>query len=867
MLGSDRNGVRLATAFAAAGMLAALAAPGCTGSPGNARRGAGLRTDQAALAALVDPGKPATAAAEGFVGSARCIGCHGGTYESYQRTAHARGLRTAGRPGVTGKPVAAEDDFRDGLDLATLPAFAALGAGAPRLSFQKGAERPWRVSIGGVVYEIEQVYGGARREDYLATLGRSLYRLPLEYDVAAKAWVPVETDTWYLANAPRFASAAAAAAGVDRAAAAERRCVGCHASGFTASYDSGTGEWLAGYTELGTGCESCHGPGLEHVLSEGNPAFIVNPRSFVDGSESGSRRADDACSRCHTRGTGDTLPGSPQPLLYAWSNASGAFVPGDEARFWVTPSADPADYWGRKDNYLGITPTPGDPSDDSFVAARAGWNQGTEHALGAHAPRDLVGTDSHATGRCFDCHAVHGSGEPSMLREESPLVPDAKVSAKDGSLCLSCHAGMAGDPFEGLTKQDVLDYTRGREFNVRGFVTVHMADAGMLVDGEDFQPRRTGVGRCTTCHMPSTNTDPRGEATDRAGFTAGAAGGGSHEQYLVWPSASERHGMTNSCSSCHPTRAGDEAQEAIEEWATGDPDGDGRFHGYSPRNDFLGELNASSGEGLRCARCHTTDGFRESVVVGLENPGVDEAGLAAIVRKAVARDAGVTCAACHGRQGDGTLAAGDNPLRLPKATLCSSCHFGAGIDFDDYRLRGQAVHFPQKDLMDGTAGSEPPGSGPYLNASHMFFADACVKCHFDTGTPGVEPRHDFQPAAATCAACHPGATSFDIAGLGDYDGDGTIEGLQSETAGMLVVLKAAILSSDALVAFDGEGFRRSGQPGVPGATLALQRAAYNWETVNRDGSRGVHNIPRAIKLLQQSYKELKGVNVPGATMW
>lgn len=89
---------RLAVAFAAAGAVAALAGAGCSGSSGNAQRGASLTGGIKDLQATVDPGKPAAPAADGYVGSLRCIGCHGGTYASYEKTAHARGLRTAGRP-------------------------------------------------------------------------------------------------------------------------------------------------------------------------------------------------------------------------------------------------------------------------------------------------------------------------------------------------------------------------------------------------------------------------------------------------------------------------------------------------------------------------------------------------------------------------------------------------------------------------------------------------------------------------------------------------------------------------------------------------------------------------------------------------
>lgn len=844
----------------------AVAAAGCTGADRDQNRGAPLTAPVTALVKTVDPGAPTLPAGDGFVGSEHCIGCHAGVYASYQKTSHSLGLRTAGRPGVSGRAFAADtdgdgtDDFREGLDLATVPAFAAYGAAAPKLVYDRGDPSTWRVFIGTVSYEVVQVYGGSRREDYLLKVGGSLYPAPMEWDAAAKAWLPLETSTWYAGTTPLFASANAAAAGIDRELSAERRCIGCHTAGFTTGFDTVAGEWRGGYTELGVGCESCHGPGREHVVSGGDKAKILNPRGFLDDTASGAKRADDTCARCHTRGTGGTAPGAPSPLLTPWSTVlARPFVPGDDAGVFIAATTDPADYRGYKDNYLvQSSPTPADPSDDSFIAARSGYMQGVEHALGAHAPADTV-PGSNPAARCFDCHSPHGSANPSLLAETSPLAPGAKTSDADGSLCLACHAGSA--PFADIDAAAVAAFTKGQPSGVKTSVIAHMKDIGMPVDPDAFQPRKTGVGRCSTCHMPSTAEERRGATTDADGNPAGGPGGGTHTVIPIWPSASERAPMTNACAACHPTGGADTVDEVIAQWAAGDPDGDGRLHGYTPRGEHLGNLN-----GFRCAQCHTTAGFRGITVEGdVSGLSTDDPALAAIVNRSARFDEGITCAACHGKNGGGTFNAGTNPLRLQKPLLCTSCHFSAAIDFTAY-TNGTAVHFPQTELMRGSAGSEPPGSGFYESADHAFFADGCVKCHFDTTTAGVVPSHDFQPKVGTCQVCHPAATSLDIPTYGNYDGDGTQEGIQGEVSGLLAVLKTAILTGDAAVTFDGTGFRRNGVPGLPGATVARQRAAFNWETVSQDGSRGAHNGPRAVKLLQQSYRELTGVNVPGAVI-
>jgi len=741
-----------------------------------------------------------------------------------------------------GGPGPAAADFRSGLDLGTLPAFAAFGAAAPRLSLVAGDERPWKVDIGGVRYEVFRVLGGGVREDYLLRVGRSLYPAPFER--AGGGWTRLGTATWYDgSNAPRFASAAAAAAGIDRGASFERRCAGCHQGGFQVSFDAPSGEWLTGYAELGVGCESCHGPGAEHALTA-DPSRILNPRDLDDGTPAGHARSDEVCAACHTRGAGAVLPGAPAPVEYPWSGVSGGFRPGLPLASFLAATTDPGDFWGYQDNYLGLVPTPADPSDDAAVAARSPWMQAQDHGAGVHAasvPGD--------TPRCIECHDPHARRQVSQIRVARDEAPGVRTSAEDGSLCLSCHAG--DGPFADITLDDVADFTVGRRAAVRDSVVAHMKDSGMPVDPDAFAPKGTGVGRCTTCHMPRTGP---------------GAAGGDHACLVLWPTVTEKHGMPNSCSGCHPSGGADPVGRILDQWRRDGADGDGLFHGNAPLPIHLGVLNAASGQGTRCVACHTTTGFRE-IRVGGDATGLSQDGprLNALVQRGVRLEEGITCAACHGRDASNQFAPGANPLRVPALRLCGSCHFSAGITFLHFTTLGTEPHYPQQEMLDGTAGEEPPGSGSYTNSSHTPLPEGCLQCHYPSGDPAAK-THSFEPALSTCAVCHPGITTFDRVSYGDWDGDGTLEGLQSETDGLLAVLKTAILTGDAAVTFAGKSFFRNGLPGLPGASAARQRAAWNWEVVFRDGSRGIHNGARAVKLLQQSYRELTGVNVPGAAI-
>jgi hypothetical protein len=172
---------------------------------------------------------------------------------------------------------------------------------------------------------------------------------------------------------------------------------------------------------------------------------------------------------------------------------------------------------------------------------------------------------------------------------------------------------------------------------------------------------------------------------------------------------------------------------------------------------------------------------------------------------------------------------------------------------------------PQADMLEGANGYTYGRIIP--SSAHAFVAkDTCVGCHMQatattdtaflhagghTFKMGFTPDGSSTPVelVGACQGCHgPEVTTFNFA-LMDYNDDGKIEGVQTEVQHLLDQLSAML-------------------PPVGQAKTALTidntwtkpqlRAAYNWQFVNNDGSKGIHNTAYAVGLLKASIDDLNG---------
>ena len=252
-----------------------------------------------------------------------------------------------------------------------------------------------------------------------------------------------------------------------------------------------------------------------------------------------------------------------------------------------------------------------------------------------------------------------------------------------------------------------------------------------------------------------------------------------------------------------------------------------------------------------------------------------------------------TCAVCHDAHGN------DNPGSLRDASvtdvwlpnnvlveeagagrLCISCHNGRRTETD---VLGQINngssnfgphHSIQGDALKGVNAYQTLAPGfPWSSSKHILVEDACVACHThehagdpEAGIPNFM-GHDFLPTTEACVRCHGPLTDFeDIFAKADFDGNGSIEGVQVEIRGLLGLLQQTIIdkSRNDSVRMD---FINNFIPTLGDTTKStrVQReAGYNWAYVDYDGSSGVHNTTYSVQLLQQSILYLEPSALPQA---
>lgn len=251
----------------------------------------------------------------------------------------------------------------------------------------------------------------------------------------------------------------------------------------------------------------------------------------------------------------------------------------------------------------------------------------------------------------------------------------------------------------------------------------------------------------------------------------------------------------------------------------------------------------------------------------------------------------IVCQTCHdphhadnpGQLRDASamdIALPNSPL-IPSAgagRLCMACHNGRRSSEDVAEMiESGSAHFGphhavQGDMLAGVNAVEDVDTiFTFASSRHILVEDGCVNCHthhHEVESPSeAEPNytgHSFEPTVEACEPCHGTLGDFtDLMAKKDYDGNGSVEGVQTEVEGLLVLLEETIADvtedagAQAALEADFEGTIGDTMYARTGAITEEQRmAGYNWAYVSYDGSKGVHNATYAIQLLQQSIEAM-----------
>ena len=252
---------------------------------------------------------PTMPAAARFVGSEACSGCHADQAKAWQGSHHAAAMRHATPDTVLG-------DFGD-VDFEY--------AGTVSRFFRRGARFFVRTegADGKLAdFEVRYTMGFRPLQQYLVQFpdGR-LQSLPFAWDAREKAQ---GGQRWYHLYAGERVLAGDALHWTGPYQNWNWMCADCHTTNLDRNYDAGRNRYATAWSEMGVGCEACHGPGSNHVAWAGkggkrgeptDPGLLqlLDERKGVAwlpdtiagtakrSKEKTSQREVMVCAQCHSR--------------------------------------------------------------------------------------------------------------------------------------------------------------------------------------------------------------------------------------------------------------------------------------------------------------------------------------------------------------------------------------------------------------------------------------------------------------------------------------------------------------------------------------------------------------------------------------
>jgi Cytochrome c554 and c-prime len=254
-------------------------------------------------AAMTSPAPPT------YVGAEQCSQCHAKEAELWRRSDHALAMQKMGEGSVLG-------DFRDARfskDGVT-SVFSAKGKYAVRTDGPDGKPRD---------FELAYTFGVSPLQQYLVPFPNGRFQsLALAWDSRAKGqggqrWFHVYPNQIVTHDNPLHWTG--------RNQTWNYMCADCHSTNLRKNYNLAGDSYATTWSEINVSCESCHGPGSNHVTwaaankgskTEGEPNGLVvhlrrasgswaledsNPKTLHWKGQTRTRTELETCAPCHSR--------------------------------------------------------------------------------------------------------------------------------------------------------------------------------------------------------------------------------------------------------------------------------------------------------------------------------------------------------------------------------------------------------------------------------------------------------------------------------------------------------------------------------------------------------------------------------------
>ncbi|MGD9905101.1 MAG: cytochrome c3 family protein [Vicinamibacterales bacterium] len=462
------------------------------------------RGQAAPAAPAAVPLAPVPADDAGYVGSAACESCHEDAYAKWKASLHIQMTRPVAEATVLG-------DFSGRTTLTAHGRSYTFGrkGGVPQVTVRAGDRA-------AETYAVDYTLGSKRFQGYLSTLpdGR-MYVLPIFWHVESGRWLDWKETT----PIPDGAH--------DLKQVWNVNCFNCHATNLDRGYDPPARAYRTHWTELGIGCEACHGPGRDHIaLTE---AWAADPASMPRYSSRASNRQLSAILKIFS-------PRSAEPRR---TFDSCAYCHGNKRNLFTTFAAGDR-YEDHALPFLVSEPLP------EFDAQGEFWPDGRPNRFNRPQALTLSGCFRAGAITCTNCHVAHGSDFDFSL----------KVNVHDGRegdrLCTQCHQSPPATPIAGATA--IADGRRPR-------ISSRPADGpdsripwtDAQLTAHSFHGADSAGSRCVGCHMSDVNWRLLMRRRD-------------HTFQAPVPETTVAFGVPNACTTCHDDKTPEWAARQMDTW-------------------------------------------------------------------------------------------------------------------------------------------------------------------------------------------------------------------------------------------------------------------------------------------------------------